>query len=486
MERMSNWLAITWETDRLLFLSASVHGKLISFDFATSIDDPKKITELVNKHRLAKAETIVILNRSDVEVRSMVFPPVPLAELPDLVKFQAGKEFNHYDPAAPLDFFVTNKLENVSRSTLFPVVQAAESTPGGAPKHLLASTLRLAAFQKIKTFCKEQNLTLRHIVLRPCATALLWRQSGNADPNQSVLLVELDKYETSQIVVFQGEPVFMRSPKIHCPQDVSNSDFAARLLAELKRTRIAVRNEIQGINVDEVILCGSGASFTSLAEQLTAGLEMPVNLFDPKKGLNIKTDAVNEQFAALFGAVLQAAKKEPMQIDFCHPKKRKEDTGKRNLLTGIAAAVLILVIGLFGYVFYSRMVLNNNIKELTRQFNELKMTAGTVVEQRKQLDAIDVWLADNVNWFEQLDWLSRCALPSQDMRIKDLEFSSANGGTIRFTSHLRDMSVLLSMEEHFRDEHHFLQTLTRNEVNDNSRYHFRCNLSISLDKKSGR
>ena len=483
MRGMAPWVAITWENNRLVFLSAVASGKSATFEHVATLDDPKKLGELLSQHRLAKAEAIVVLNRSDVEVRPMVFPPVPMEELPDLVKFQAGREFNNYEPNAPVDFFVTSKLENVSRSTLFPAVKKSDaaSTPDGAPKHILASTLRLATFQKIKTFCEEHNLVLRHIVLRPCATAALWRQSGNSVPNRSTLLVELDQNETSQTVVLNGEPVFMRSPKLHCPQDVSTPDFVARLLAELKRTRIAVRNEIQGNDVGEIVLCGDGASFESLAKQLSEGLETPVRLFNPSNGLKVKANA-SERYAALFGAIQQVVQKEPLQIDFCNPKKRTEDTGKRTLFTGIAAAVLLLVVSLFGYTFYTRSVLQADIRVLLREFNDLDKTAGVVVGQKRQLDAIDAWLVDNVNWFEQLAWLSRNSLPAQDMMVRNLVFNSANRGSMNFGTLLRNQTLLAAMEEGLRDTNHNPRVSNLRPETGTPRYGFQCTLTISLSR----
>ena len=487
MANMASLVAITWENNRLVFLSASASGKSATFEHAATLDDPKKLSELLSKHRLAKAETIVVLNRSDVEVRPMVFPPVPVEELPDLVKFQAGKEFNNYEPNAPVDFFVTSKLENVSRSTLFPAVKKSDtaSTPDGAPKHILASTLRLATFQKIKTFCEEHNLVLRHIVLRPCATAVLWGHSGDAVPNRSTLLVELDQNETSQTVVLNGEPVFMRSPKLHCPQDVSTPDFVARLLAELKRTRIAVRNEIQGNDVDDVALCGSGTKFELLAKRLSEGLEIPVRLFDPSKGLKVqklKVETTSERYAPLFGAIQQVVRKEPLQIDFYNPKKRAEGTGNRNLFTGIAAAVLLLVVSLFGYTFYNQSVLQKEVNDLQREFNDLDRTAGVVVEQKRQLDAIDAWLADNVNWFEQLEWLSRSALPAQDMMVRNLVFNSANRGSMTFGTLLRNQTLLAAMEEGLRDTNHNPRVSNLRPERGTSRYGFQCTVNISLSR----
>jgi len=482
---MATWVAITWENNRLVFLSASTSGKSASFEHAAMLDDPKKLGDLLSQHRLAKAETIVVLNRSDVEVRPMVFPPVPIEELPDLVRFQAGKEFNNYELHAPVDFFVTSKLENVSRSTLFPAVKKSDtvSVSDGAPKHILASTLRLATLQKIKAFCDEHNLVLRHIVLRPCATAALWRQSGNSAPNRSTLLLELDQGETSQTVVLNGESVFMRSPKLHCPQDVSTPDFVARLLAELKRTRIAVRNEIQGNDVDEVVLCGSGVAFESLAKQLSEGLEMPVRLFNPLNGLKVKT-SVNERYAALFGAIQQVVRKEPLQIDFCNPKKRAEATGKRNLFTGVAAAVLLLVGCLFGYAFYNKSILQEKVDTLDREFQDLDKTAGVVVAQKKQLDEIDKWRTDHVNWFEQLEWLSRNALPSQDMMVRNLVFNAAKGDAITFVSLLSNQSMFAAMEEKLRDTVHDPRARDLAPEQGNSRYRYRGTITISLSRST--
>ena len=486
MTRMATWVAITWENNRLVFLSASASGKSATFEHAATHDDPKTLADLVSRHSLAKADTIVVLNRSDVEVRPMVFPPVPVEELPELVKFQAGREFNNYEPSAPVDFFVTSKLENVSRSTLFPAVKASEkaSTPDGAPKHILASTLRTATFQKIKSFCEEHHLTLRHIVLRPCATAALWKQSGDSVPDRSTLLVELDQNETSQTVVLHGEPVFMRSPKLHCPQDVSTHDFVARLLAELKRTRIAVRNEIQGNDVDEVVLCGSGTKFESLAKQLSEGLEMPVRLFNPLKGLKVNTETANERYAALFGAIRQVIRKEPLQIDFCNPKKRPEDTGKRNLVTGIAGVVMLLVGCLFGYTYYNQSILKEEVSTRQAEFDKLNKTAGVVVSQKKQVDEIDKWRADKVNWFKQLEWLSRNALPAQDMMAQKLSLNSTNGGSITFVSLLRDISVLAPMEAGLRDATHDPRAKDPSPEQGNSRYGYKCNMTILLSPEA--
>lgn len=530
---MANWLSITWENDRLMLLSARVHNGSATFDRAAvlklhpdnvgSSDDipsdsgeligrkttrstmpslKKQLEEYIRTHRLGKAETVVLLSRADVEVRSMLFPPVPADELPDLVKFQASKEFNSYDPSSPLDYFITNKLENVSRSTLFPAIRPGKlgktdpkaSASGGAPKHVLASTLRSDVFQKIQKFCDDLNLSLRRIVLRPCEAAYLLRRKNTFNPERTVLFVELDANETSQTVLFQGEPVFMRSPKISCPEDVGNPDFAARLVAELKRTRIAVRNEIQGVTVDQVVLCGVGKGFENLAAQVSKGLDVPVLTFDPWEGISCggelkkeltekRADPV-ERFVPLIGAAIRAGKGEASEIDFCNPKKRPEPVGKRQLITAAVATVFFLVLGAlgYGYVYQSSLIKENG--RLSNQKTALERTAKSVGVQRVQLKAIEDWLADDVNWFEQLGWLSRSAPDSRDMILNEIVLNANHGGSMGLKTLVRDSSIVSPMEERLRDDHHDVKSSEKGEVKGNPLYGFRFNLSVFLSKES--
>ena len=505
---MPNWLSLTCENDRLMLLAARVQGGTTIFERSLSYSlkpeesvesaQPLKgggLAEFIQKHRLAKSETVVVLGRGDVEVRPMVFPPVPAEELPDLVRFQASKEFNAYDPSSPLDFVITNKLENVSRSTLFPAVRikgkkAVQETPAsaGGPKHVLASTIRSETLRKVQQLCEDLNLNLRRVVLRPCEVAYLWRCSPQFDPGRTYLFVELDEAETPQSVLHHGQPVFMRSPKIGGSDDLSGPEFATKLLAELKRTRIAVRNEIQGVQIDEVILCGTGDRFDKLKTPLAEGLGVPVSTFDPWKDvqrgdeLKHRLPDTPERFAALIGATHQAARGEASDIDFCNPKKRPEPVGHRQILTGVVAAVLFLAISLIGYGAYTRSVLLDEIRILSNKANHLRSTTMAVADQRNQLAAIEAWWADDVNWFEQLEWLSRNSPRSIDMILNDLTFSANSGGSMALKTLVRDASIFAPMEEKLRDDNHLVKSGEKGEQRGNARYGYRYNLSIALTR----
>jgi predicted Rdx family selenoprotein len=129
------------------------------------------------------------------------------------------------------------------------------------------------------------------------------------------------------------------------------------------------------------------------------------------------------------------------------------------------------------------MALEREVKELQIQANRLQQ-AGTVVGQKKQLDAIDAWLVDNVNWFEQLTWLSQQALSSQNMMVSDLTLNSASGGTMKFTSLLLDQCMTSTMEERLRDSTQSLRSEATGPAPGNTRYRYRYGATVLLSKEA--
>ena len=521
---MPNYIAFSWEQNVLSLLAAKVQGTTAYFEqlavFPKQLPEnagtdaaplAERVAEYIRSKKLTKVDAVVLLGRADVEVRSMFFPPVPPDELPELVRFQAAREFNNYDPDSPLDFFQTNKLEDVSRSTLFPSLPTVRgpqrqtkqpdktTVPAGSPKHILASVLRSDVLKQIQHFCTDINVHLKRIVLRPCETAFLFRQSKQFNPVKTTLLVELDSEETVQTVLFRGEPVFIRSPKIHCPDDIAGADFAARLVAELKRTRIAVRNEIQGVTVDDIVLCGAGKSFETLASQIAAGMETAVQIFDPWDNIPLSGELAKqtlakstkhpERFAPFIGTIERLTKNAAGDIDFLSPKRKPEPVGQRQFLNAVIATAILLLVCIAGIGFYTRSALTNEVKTLSNQRTSLDRTVKTVNVDKAQLKAIEEWQSDKIDWFGELGWLSKTAPNSRDMIVTELTLGANRGGQMGLKTLVRDSSVVSPMEERFRDDKHDVKTGEKGEVKGgNPMYGFRFDLSIGVpqSKASGK
>ncbi|MCH8924124.1 MAG: hypothetical protein IIA67_13375 [Planctomycetes bacterium] len=72
---------------------------------ATSVVGEKIAAALSARH-ISPTTTLVAVGRPSIELKRLSLPPAPEEELPDLVRFQALREFTTLDEDWPLDFVV--------------------------------------------------------------------------------------------------------------------------------------------------------------------------------------------------------------------------------------------------------------------------------------------------------------------------------------------------------------------------------------------
>jgi hypothetical protein len=86
-----------------------------------------------------------------------------------------------------------------------------------------------------------------------------------------------------------------------------------------------------------------------------------------------------------------------------------------------------------------------------------------------------------VNWFEQLDWLSKNVPDSQNMVLTELIMQgSTGGGTMNLRALLKNSSLVSNLEETLRDGQHDIKPGDKSEVRNNPLYGFQYNFSVSL------
>ncbi|HBT77021.1 MAG TPA: hypothetical protein DEB39_08865 [Planctomycetaceae bacterium] len=501
------WLAITWNNDRLLLLTAKGTGASLAFDRAISVELDRgsdslireKIRETVLKERLGRMDAIIVLPRGDVEIRPMSFPYVPVEELPALVRFQAAREFNGYDPVSPLDFLLLHE-----RSA------AASQSTATVPvlgRRVLATAIPSSQLQKWNELCESCQLKLRRLVLSPCETASLWRQSESFNESATDLLVELDSEEASQTVVCRGQPIFMRSPRLMSGSfvedaggisgimrdagDSGDSETLPSLIAELKRTRFAVRNETPPVTIESIILCGTGEEHAKAAALIEKAMDSPVTLFDPwtkraRTGeLRAGPPPFAEQFAPLLGAILAAANNRPGDLDLLNPKRKPEILARRRIAMTAAVVAVVLVVAAIAFGFYRRAVLQRELQQLKEHIGTLQKEADLVGKQREQLTAVEQWSEKRVNWFEQLDWLSTRLPPARDVKLTSLNVSvlpgTGVGGEIAkmdIKGLARNNEVIAPMEAGLRDAAHDVQSGQKRADTADPRYGFYFDLIV--------
>src|SRR3989339_670961 len=112
----------------------------------------QRIAAALADRGIGRLDTFVAVGRTQIELRRISVPPSPADELPDLVRFQAMKEFNTLKEDWPLDFVPLDDQED-------------------GPRNVLAATIDSALVDEIGKTCEPAGLKPRRLILRPCATA---------------------------------------------------------------------------------------------------------------------------------------------------------------------------------------------------------------------------------------------------------------------------------------------------------------------------
>jgi len=482
---MPHWIATSWDKNQILILTAKIKKSKVFYEKAVRIlpDLPAdksatqadavpgftpetvkaKLRHFVQQERLGKYDTVVVMGRDDVEVRSMVFPPVPNDEIPDLAKFQASKEFTEYDPTASLDYVLFDGAKKDKR-------------------HILAASLTKMRRDTVEDVITGAGLDLQRIVLGTCesakrfATITVQQKTGGA--GKTTLLVEMGEISATLVLLYRGQPAFVRTA--HFPKSVwseldqvnkkqfENSDELAKwkwLTSEFKRTIVAAINDVPSEKIDEIVLCGVGERYEKLMVLLEESIAVPVSLFNVWRFENREGEIQNhlpafeEQFLPLIGALTSALAEKPNALDFKNPKRKPEKRTNRNLITAIVAACVLLVITTGAWGFMRRMTLEDELKREESQRAELVRLTANHDPLQQQSNEINKWKkGGEVNWLKELEWLSNNLPRSQDMIVTGALSLSApvnnTSPTIGFTANTRGTAIISQMEVGLRNDTH--------------------------------
>jgi Tfp pilus assembly PilM family ATPase len=459
---MPQLLALEWNSSEARLAVASSHGDqvLVEQAFAvelrprdagadkSDVDIGARLAAALGARGLGRLDTLVAIGRTNIELRQLLLPPAPDDELPDLVRFQAMREFNEFDENWLLDFVPLGDLPN-------------------EPRTVLAAAIGPELVDQIQQTCQAAGLKPRRLVLRACAAASLLARSESARQGELRLLIDLLSDEADLTVMSDGRVVFLRTTRLG-----GDPPQPQVLIGEVRRTMAAVQNQLGGRKVDSIVLCGVGAQQAEMAQRIEKDLAVPTELFDPFQGLKLGEELRSAppehpgRFAPLIGLLLAELEHTGHAVDFLHPRRRQEQPKKwrRYVLPAVAAAVLL--VGYIAYVQIARASLTQALLELTAKSaildNEL-IEANKVQDMAKE---IDKWTVTDVCWLDELERLCRKFPPANDAMLKKLIFGpgkNAKGGLITMEGLAKSPASISSMEQGLSDPTH---QVTNNGNND--------------------
>src|SRR4051794_24538155 len=150
------------------------------------------LTRALSEQGVARCEALVAVGRANIELRFLSTPPVPAEELPDIVRFQAMRQFTTLGEDWPLDF-----------------VPLTPNADGGM--NVLAAAIDPSLLGQIKKDCAAASITVGRLVLRPFAAASLIKDQLADDKCR--MIVDLLRDDADLTVLIGSQVIFPRTDR---------------------------------------------------------------------------------------------------------------------------------------------------------------------------------------------------------------------------------------------------------------------------------
>jgi len=431
---------------RVLRVQAAFHVDWMgdgSADAATPARRGERLKAALAEHGVTKGDVLATIGRAQVELKQLPLPPAPDAELPDLVRFQAQREFHALTADSPLDFIPS------------PAV-------GDEPRTVLAATVDPAIVAEVRKTCEAAGLRLKRVLLHPCATASLAVRMLPAGDVRPRLLVEptVDEAEVTALV---GRTVaLVRATRM--PGEPASADYARALSSELRRTTAAVQHQIGGRRIEEIQLCGTELELELVVARLKTDVEIPLSVIDPWKLLPAGTvvdgapPEPRSRFAPLLGALVDEAENTPPLLDFVNPRRRAAVIDPRRRYVAWGAVIGATVLAAWMGIRWQLAGLDRQIKDLANQSKALDPTVKGAEDLEKRAADMEKWLRGDVLWPAELRRLSEKLPPAERAMLTQLRISAhAQGGEIHLDGATSEAAVGDEMQAKLRDAGHTIQ-----------------------------
>lgn len=430
------------------------------------------LKQVVQDRGLAKHDAVVVLSRSQSELREIDFPPVPDEELPDMVTFKAKSDFASFSDRWLLDFVSLDHDQS-------------------KPRRVLASAISPDVQERIERILAPTGLRLKQMVLRPFAIMDLLAKRNLSD--QPRIVVSPGENFTD-ILVARAEKL-LTTRTIRVPEGHSADQRNRQLVSEVRRTIASSKRQLNGETIHGMLLIDREKSNRELIGNLSQRLKLETEIVNPLDDLP-RIDQASEAidapwpFAALIGSIVDAGSDRVASIDFLNPTKREEvvpDHRKWYLYGGVAAVVACLMLLVGWWTLRSQ---SSEIADLTDSLaSQVELNKG--VGNRPSVDTtlarikmLDDWQKGNVQWLDELDQLSQRFLTADEAMVSKLDAAvKRNLPTVeiagKIVSNEQDRKLFDSLEAR-----PFIVTPTKADFVGGSEYPYSFGKRLGIDLES--
>jgi len=474
---MAKTVFLDWQRDSLLLTRGETQGPRLQLDlialedFADPNDsgrrDPAATVRRASAGLGSKGPVTVMVARELVELRTLQIPLLDPEDLPDVIRFQAQRQFSSVTDAWVVDY------------VLLPQAVGQEM------QIALVAAMSPAQLSEIETSCSANGLQVERILLRPLEVARLATRNTAASHADCSMVICASESVADILILKTGQVVQVRSTRLPLEPELRTSTMQS----EIRRSLIACASELHGGSVSAVALVASETvgqplivpiqnASQAMVEQLS--LEQLIDFAAIEKHKESLTAKAGSRLAGVAGAIL-APGTSKNSIDFRRPKKRtprKKNTRTRVLFAVAGAAVLLLAAGWY----FSRIAqLNAEYEEYNAEILS-RLEVGKSAEGRiAELRAIENFLAASPNWLDEVTYIAQKMPSAGQVKLENPSFSvSQKGeGIIKVTVKADDAASITAFEKSIRSPNHIVSGTGANHLSaPEDTYHWRGTSSI--------
>jgi hypothetical protein len=387
-------LALDWDAGHVHLLAATAGKGGLKIDRALSWPEEQppsaataaglgqRLKEHLKEAGIAPAPLVVAIGRDRVILKEVRYPAVPAHEEPAVVRFQAVKELTDPPDEVTIDY------------------QAGDSPDSSGEQRALAVAVRKDVVAAYKAIAAAAGVKLVAAAPRAFGVIACLRRTANPAPDPGTAFAALSVGDKGgEFAVARGESLAFARP---VAGPALNSDAA--LLGEIRRNLAVYAGQAPQHPVRALYVADADDQSLGVADRLRDTLAIPVFRFDPLAGEQPPAGAKVGSFAGVAGLLHLYRKGKGLPINFVKPREPKPPADpNRRLLTGagIAAGVLILLLGGYGYSKLSQIDRDIAAKAKEKAAYDEDLLLKYDADERR-IAAVDQWQKSEVVWLDEI------------------------------------------------------------------------------------
>lgn len=392
---------------------------------------------------------VVLLSRPELDLISLTLPPSERSEIASLVAAEVEQQLGETPEPPIIDFYVTNNPKDGNKG-----VATKESSPQASETNgvqVLAFALSQKELDSIQTQCTEAGFKLQAIGSRHLGPLSLLRQQNLPDDTLDVL-IHLYPGETELTICRGVEPLLLRSIR----NSTDDADrVAEQIWLETQRCLTLLPQPIAELP-KSWFLFATGEFATAVTVALKGHEEIQVTPLDPFAVWDVQRDesgtfdSTRITSAANSGAAVDFLG-QSLPVNLLEPKRPPVPQsllrrwGGWGVLAASAASI-------GGYLLLSDIwQLQSEAEGLQTELRDATKLTSKYLEKSDQVQAVEGWLSDQVDWLSELTELSTRLPEGSNASVRRLTASSgSNGASIDISVQANTQETISELENRIR------------------------------------